>query len=216
MKSLKELLSEVRSNGIAATDGGLDRLAREALFGGWTPVASRPGGKPIEVLEPTKEEEAHQRSISARYGTGRQPLHSDCAHHQDPPGLLLLSVDEPSNVPTLLWGFESGLFNAQQLMDMREGLFTVRTGSSAFLAPALDRGRLRFDPVCMTPADPRAARAAALLQDAIKAATAFNWNEPGRVLAINNHLFLHARDDASTEPDRAIKRLVIRIDKEPA
>jgi hypothetical protein len=216
MKSLMELLSEVQRNGIAATHGGLQRLATEARFHGFAPIASRPGGKAIEVLEPTKEEDAHRRSISARYGTGRQPLHSDCAHHQVPPALLLLSVDEPSDVPTLLWGFEPALFNGQQLMDMREGLFTVRTGSSAFLAPALDRGRLRFDPVCMTPADSRAARTAALLEDVTKAATAFDWTEPGRVLAIHNHRLLHARDDASREPDRVIKRLAIRINEESA
>ncbi|MDP3953194.1 hypothetical protein [Microbacterium sp.] len=214
MKSLKALLSEVQTNGIAATDGGLERLEREARVAGWTPVASRRGGKEIEILEPTKEEDAHRRSLSARYGTGRQPLHSDCAHHRVPPGLLLLSVDEPSDVPTLLWGFESALFSGQQLADMRDGLFTVRAGSSAFLAPALDRGHLRFDPVCMTPSDPRAARTAALLADVTQSSTPFNWNVAGRVLAINNHRFLHARDDASGEPSRAIKRLAIRVKEE--
>jgi len=216
MKSLDELVAEVQRFGVASTNGGLDRLASQARIAGWNAIASRPGGKPIEALEPTKDEEAHRRSISAQYGTGRQPLHTDCAHHQAPPDLLLLSVDEPSQVPTLLWGFDSAQFTHQQLTDLREGLFTVRTGSTAFLAPAMEHGRLRYDPVCMTPADPRSMRTAALIESLAETATPFHWNEPGRVLVINNRRFLHARHDASDEPQRSIKRMALRINKEAA
>ncbi|WP_374457005.1 hypothetical protein [Nocardioides sp.] len=216
LKSLGKIVDEVRRNGFATTDGGIDRLAYWVRKEGWSTALSRPGQRPIEVLKPTKEEDSHQRSISARYGTGRQPFHSDCAHHRMPPDVLLLSVDAPSAVPTLLWGMQLAQFSWPQLCDMREGLFTVRSGSTAFLAPALDGKRLRFDPVCMTPADPRAARASLVLtQAAQEQATPFEWATAGQVLAIDNHQFLHARDDASSEPDRLMKRLAIRYANEP-
>lgn len=213
MLSLDELIAAAKRDGVAWTDGGIERLESRLHALKWALVPSRDKEPGLEVLKPSKEEEAHQRSMSARYGLGRQPLHTDGAHLLEPPDVLLLSAEKPSPVGTRYWRYRHQDVPEEQREDFHNGLFTVRSGKNVFLAPALGgMAQVRWDPVCMSPADARARRVSSWLSnpDEAKVAT-FEWSTPGLVLAIDNRHVMHGRDDSVGHEDRAMKRLAIRL-----
>lgn len=214
MLSLHALVEQARADGWVAVVGTLDSARYQASLLGWTLVASRRGGPKTEVLTPHGPEEAPKQSLSATYGLGAQPLHTDGAHHRTPPDLVLLSVEEPSAVPTMLWRLPDTGFGSEISQDLRHGLFTVRSGNEAFLAPALERGRVRYDPGCMTAGDARARRVTDFFGSMSEEATQHDWSSSGVVLAIDNRSVLHARASAESEPTRSMHRVAIRIPKE--
>ncbi|GAB7146297.1 hypothetical protein AWC22_23620 [Mycobacterium riyadhense] len=63
----------------------------------------------------------------------------------------------------------------------------------------------------MTAADGRARRAADYLNSRLAAATQFSWDVAGVVLVIANRFVLHARGDATAEPDRRLVRVGLRV-----
>lgn len=215
-----QLLLDARNKGWATTDQvSLQQLRFDANFrGGQMAVTrTRPDSPAIDVLTPTAPEDAPDQSLSAIYGVGAQPLHTDGAHHTEPPHVLFFSCSQTSSVPTMLLHMP-GPVGRTMGDDLRNGLFAVTSGKSSFLAPAWTRsGRLRYDPGCMTPADDRAVRVAAFFDSQLTdgAATAFHWDKPGVVLAVDNRDVLHARADASAEPDRALERMAIRVHQWP-
>jgi hypothetical protein len=128
-----------------------------------------------------------------------------------PPDYLLLSSADCSDVPTFLWSYKTS-GNERPTSDLQNGLFTVRSGKTAFLAPALGSNQVRYDPGCMTPSDARARRAAEYFDSRLAHAAQFAWDEPGLVLVIANRFVLHARGDATAELDRKLVRIALRVD----
>jgi hypothetical protein len=202
--------------GSGTADVPLERLIQEARLSQYRLVRDRPSGPDISLLEPRTVEEAHERSLSASYGVGAQPLHTDGAHHSDPPDYVLLSSDAVSMVPTLLWRFRPDVDARALIHDLRHGLFTVRAGRSTFLATAFEAGHIRYDPGCMEPADARAQRVAAFFATKLESAVAFSWVKPGLVLAVSNRHVLHARADASDESERTLRRVALRVSRLPS
>lgn len=217
--TLGDLVGAALKDGWASTtmlrwsEGQIERQIRML---GYSLATTRDRQFKIEILKPTKRADAHPNSLSARYGSGQQPFHTDGAHHDEPPEIVLLSAQEPSTVPTLLWRFPSQM-PQESVHDLREGLFTVRAGTRSFLAHAVEgygvRLRVRYDPGCMSPADGRARRAATFMEAESTNATRLEWDKPHTVLAINNRQVLHARGDATGEPDRRIERAALRVSK---
>lgn len=171
------------------------------------------------MLKPASPKMANAKSLSAVYGRGQQPLHTDGAHLSEPPDILILSAVAPTSVPTLLWrhmDLVSGLSELDE--DIRHGLFTVDDGASTFLAPARTgwtetTARLRYDPGCMTPADSRAQRVSAHFEGVVGSATAFEWTHDDQILVIDNRSVLHARANAVADPDREMRRLMLQINQ---
>lgn len=212
MLALRRLVERALEDGWAVEDGDLGSVDYQATFLGWDVVASRKAGPLAEVLEPTATSDAPTKSLSAKYGTGAQPLHTDGAHHLRTPDVILLSAQGSSNVPTLLWKFSLGRVPGDVLQSLRNGLFTVRSGKDAFLAPALEGTRLRFDPGCMEPSDQRARRVMAFFESAGESAERHDWTtSSSKVLAIDNRRILHARASAEGEPDRAMHRVTLKL-----
>jgi Taurine catabolism dioxygenase TauD, TfdA family len=210
MSSFRQLVYRALEDGWAVDDGDLRSVESQATSLGWEVVASRKAGPLTEVLKPTATSDARTMSLSAKYGTGGQPLHTDGAHHVRTPDVVLLSAENPSDVPTLLWKFSTGRVPKDVLQSLRNGLFTVRSGKDAFLAPALDGTRLRFDPGCMGPSDQRARLVMAFFESARESAERQDWTTSGKVLAIDNRRVLHARASAEGEPDRAMQRVTLK------
>lgn len=211
----KALINETLNEGWATREGDLTKLSFD-LHGhdGWDIVASRVGGPLVDTLTPTSADEAPKKSLSAKYGLGEQPLHTDGAHQQERPGIILLSAAQPSKIPTLLWRMRSfrdlpdGIY-----ADLHHGLFNVDSGKGSFLAPALDRHGFRFDPGCMEPADQRAKRVAGYFASVQKDAEHYEWRESGQILAINNQGVLHARADTDDDLNRAMHRVTLKQGK---
>lgn len=84
-KMLGDLLSESRRSGWASSSGTIAQVQQEAALLGWKEVPVRRGGPAISTLRPVDRTEAEPNSLSARYGKGAQPLHTDGAHLPEPP-----------------------------------------------------------------------------------------------------------------------------------
>ena len=206
---LEELLSESRTTGWAAAQGRLDQVQLDATMLGWTAVPVRRGGPAVATLRPLDRADAAPNSLSARYGKGAQPLHSDGAHLPKPPDIVVLTCETTSTTPTLLWNQVIGAPGF-----VRHGVFLISSGNDSFFTTACAHGRLRYDPGCMLPCDARAHQTVRFFEEAATTATEYQWNEPGQVLLIDNRRVLHARSSADHEPQREIQRVSFHLNRE--
>lgn len=209
---LRALVEAARKNGWSTGIASINQLRYQARWQSLEPITSRRSREDVEVLRPVEHEQAPKRSLSATYGLGAQPLHTDGAHQTEPPDIVILAARQPSPVPTMLWRHDWTTAGSIR-EDLTHRLFTVDDGRTRFLAPAYSRGRIRFDPGCMSPADSRARRVVEHFRNALDSATAFEWTDPDQVLVINNRIVLHARADAEPDTDRELQRLMFRIQK---
>ena len=194
-----------------------------------TPEGAAPGSAdtPASAWSVIGNQDRRSRCLSHTRGQRRTndplapPMESvpnhftDGARHTDPPDWVLLSSVIASAVPTFLWRFRPNVDGRELVHDLRNGLFTVRSGRSSFLAPALHDSLIRYDPGCMAPADGRAQRAASFFESKLTDAVPFFWDTPGLVLAIANRSVLHGRADASEETDRKLRRITLRVTSAP-
>jgi len=186
------------------------RVASRGL--GWLERPMRPGTGTVAELRPVSQKAAHPNSLSAKVGFGEQPLHTDGAHMQCPPDVIVLASRAPTAAATRLWSAnEAGIpWDA-----LRHGVFTVSTGQTRFFSVIFEAGRLRFDPGCMTPCDQRAREAVAFFDSAWAGAERHQWRTGTEVLVINNRRALHARESVGPlELDRVIDRVAFWIPAE--
>ena len=210
---VQELVAAARKDGWASATAKLDVLRLQAQSTDLTPMLSRQGQSQVDTLRPVDSADAPRRSLSAKYGSGPQPLHTDGAHLSSPPDIVMLAAEKPSPVPTLLWRGNFLRTDPAVREDLAHGLFIVDDGIARLLAPAYGGGRYTFDPGCMRPADSRARRALKYFEEARASATAFNWTNPDQVLVLDNRTVLHARADAAADPERELRRIMFRIEK---
>lgn len=210
---LRAALTEAAKSGWAVGSASLDGLKREGRWLNWTTQATRGHPEGADELRPLAKGEASPSSLSATFESGEQPLHTDGAHLLKPCRWLLFVSTEASDVPTLFWPYNGRDVDARVSDALREGLFTVVSGPSSFLAPARSVAVLRCDPGCMRPSDGRAVMAANFLATRRHAALEHMWEGPNDFLLLDNHRTLHARGDASAEPDRLLYRINFDLPK---
>lgn len=185
-----------------------DTLRQHARALGLIEVPNRHGAIGPDLLRPTLTRDAHPRSLSARYGLSLQPLHTDGAHHRQPPRFVVLSAPAPSATATLVWQPPATPdWNAL----LQQGLFTVSSGNTRFLSTARPGHHLRYDPGCMTAADTYARHLQERLAVASADAIEHQWSYPDTVLVIDNWRTLHARAAVAdpSEP-RVMRRIAYR------
>ncbi len=215
MADLKALAATADKEGWATGSGNVETIRKQAAGLGWVEVAPRRGDVTVSVLRPAAPSAAHPNSLSALYGLGQQPLHTDGAHMQTPPDLLVFISERSSTTPTQLWrpdvpGRRSGppYMSAAALL---HGMFLVRSGRDSFYAPALSGSRYRYDPGCMTPCDARAREVQDYFDQQLSHAAVCEWSAAGGVLVVDNRRVLHARS-AVAEGDlgRELTRIAFR------
>jgi hypothetical protein len=215
MTDLKALAATARAKGWAPGSGDVESIRKQAASLGWTEVAPRRGDAAVSVLRPVTESTAHPSSLSVVYGLGKQPLHTDGAHLQEPPAFLVFICERPTTTATLLWrpdvpGRRSGprTMSAEAL---RHGMFVVRNGRDSFYAPVLSGSSYRYDPGCMTPCDARAREVQDYFEQQSSRAAAHEWSAAGQVLVVDNRHALHARAAvAEDDLDRELTRIAFR------
>jgi hypothetical protein len=207
---LERLYGEATKRGWAAGEGSLREVQAEAISLGWTEVPTRRGGPAITKLRPTDTRDSPPNSLSAKYGKGAQPLHTDGAHLTEPPDVVVLACAKGSTTPTLLWSGKHQTIPAAP-SSARHGVFLVNGGINSFFAVAYANGRYRYDPGCMTPCDARARECVSFFEEQMAMAVEHSWDAAGRVLAIDNRAALHARASAVDEPQREIERISFYI-----
>jgi len=173
----------------------LTQLRDAARHLGWAEVPMRSDEPALTALRPQTQAQAHPRSLSATYGLGHQPLHTDGAHLPEPPDWIVLLAQAPNTTPTTLRAVPHG-DSAVPWHAMLSGIFLVRSGNQPFLAHAATGSRIRYDPGCMTPCDQRARIAAQFLADR-KDTHEHGWTQPNQMLLIDNRQILHARHEVS-------------------
>jgi hypothetical protein len=90
---------------------------------------------------------------------------------------------------------------------VRHGVFLVTNGKDSFFSTAYSDLCFRYDPGCMVPCDARARETVRYFDAAIESALEQSWDEPGKVLVIDNRKTLHARASVIDDPHREVQRV---------
>ncbi|MFF8426063.1 TauD/TfdA family dioxygenase [Streptomyces sp. NPDC016566] len=212
---LKTMIEVALRDGWAVGTSTVDEVQRQAQALKLIEAPIRKGAPPVSTLRPKDRTTAIPKSLSAIYGKGAQPLHTDGAHLADPPDLLVLLNERPSGTPTLLWrkaAFSKLPFAAPDYM--RHGVFLIRNGRDSFFSTAWENSKFRYDPGCMEPADARARQTVRYFEEtAPEWVNEHYWENPGTCLVINNQRVLHARAAATNDPERELKRISFNLRK---
>lgn len=203
LTDLAKIRSELIASGWAVSIGAPEEvLSAIRRDGSWRELPNSPGAtRQSTTLKPTTQAAAAPRSLSAVYGLSAQPLHTDGAHLEDRPDIIMLGCASTSTTNTLVHAP-----NPWEIPDfVRTGLFTVGGGKGKFLASAFDEG-FRFDPVMMRPADHLARRTVAYFEAQRHLAHPHEWSTPNLLLFIDNKRCLHARE--AVRGDSATRRVV--------
>ena len=180
------------------------------------PVPARAGAALPERLVPTHAANAAANSLSARYGFGAFPFHTDAAHHRDPPRILVMrSCGASADVA------DTRLINLHDavgplLSELRGGTWLVNAGRSRFYAPVVVRrggvSTLRFDPGCMRAVSTRANEVERHLESIITTArgTPVRWI-PAKALVVDNWRCLHGRAPVR-DGERVLERVLVRAE----
>jgi hypothetical protein len=186
---------------------GLERIA--TALG--RPVAQR-RRQTVATLRPQTASVAPRASLSAKYGLDAMPFHVDGSHLTRPYRYLLLSSPAVSPVATLLLDTLLLKIEAPLRDELLDERFFVQNGRHSFYSTILSHRRpfWRLDPGCM---HPMTNRGAALLE--VTSANSiggqlstFQWNQPGRILILDNWRMLHARGGIL---DTQLSRLLLRV-----
>lgn len=167
-----------------------------------------------EVIEPQGADDAHPRSLSARYGLDAFPFHTELSHRTRPCRYLLLGCIDPGSLTaaTMLLDWRTLGFSSQEL-DLLEGTAVlVRSGRRSFYATILAPGGafLRYDPGCLEAVDQRGCIALALIEERIAAGSpqVHHWRR-GDILIIDNWRVLHGRSSSDRGSGRRLARMLI-------
>lgn len=178
-----------------------------------TRVAGR-AGQLGEVVEPIVAAEAHPRSLSARYGLGALPFHTELSHRPRPCRYLLLGCIDPGApvAATMLLEWRRLGFAREELALLEEAPILVRNGRRSFYSTILAPGRafLRYDPGCLEPLDERGRKAIQLVEDRATRALSYahHWRRSD-VLIIDNWRVLHGRSPSDNGSGRRLARILI-------
>jgi len=180
----------------------------------------RPGvgrnGNAVETLTPMHQRQANCRSLSAKFGFGAFPLHTDGAHLPRPPRFVLLACVDAglTPVPTTLVHLRDVDLTSDTRAALETAIFVVRNGRHCFYSSILCASRqfLRFDRECMRPSEPASSIAARAFSDAILRVEPqfINWH-PGDIVVIDNWNVLHGRgiDDVHPSANRTLLRATV-------
>ncbi len=139
---------------------------------------------------------ANPASLSARFGTGELPLHSDTAHWIKPARYVALACSEEGNdpAPTYLLDTNDKFFSANELELFSRGVFHVRNGKNSFYTSvkSLFRPYFRYDPGCMYPMDKVSSEAIQVIDSKRRFASPISWRA-GSILILDNWRTLHGR-----------------------
>lgn len=187
-----------------------------ASFGDAVPV--RPNDAVLTRLVPMRHEEAGARSLSRRHGFTHFPLHTDCAHHRQPPRWVFLRMaSQASSCATILADSRDVLLGTRFRRDLQHAQWIVDPGHRRFLSSVVsiysDSAYFRYDPGCMRPALTQHEALATRLQAMLSRVQVlrYAWSK-NKTLVIDNWRMLHGREPIATNESpqaRILERVVV-------
>jgi len=197
-----------------------DRVLNNALRHGWCtfecdtsraltdvasllgiPRPSRSNEGLTDVLRVRSADQVHQRSLSAVFGVGAFPWHTDYAHLRIPPRFVLLrSLSPPGVRPTLILDSRSLASEPEARAALKREVWFVNGGRGRFFTPLLndtlvpDAEIFRFDRCVMRIADEAAQASSRIIKlaDLMSPTCRIEW-QLGVCLLLDNWRMLHAR-----------------------
>jgi hypothetical protein len=135
------------------------------------PVPSRFRGALVDRLAPLERHQGRLGSMSAHYGKGEFPFHTDTASFPMPPRYvaLRLAPGHASKTPSLVVDWQRLAFTESERKVLANDVWFVFGGRGHFYTPILNftrvanRSLIRFDQCCMRPGSSFTARAADIL-----------------------------------------------------
>ena len=126
---IERLLAALAGDGFAVTRTSLEEFDALATRLG-SSVSVRRNGPITDQLMPTPSDQAAPRSLSAIYGLGTFPFHTDAAHHRVPPRYVLMRLADgaTSTTPTQLVDAEPGAFTLPDSKTLTRETWLVRGG----------------------------------------------------------------------------------------
>jgi hypothetical protein len=167
-----------------------------------------------EVVRPQTGDDAHPRSLSARYGLNALPFHAELSHRPRPCRYLLLGCIEPGSpgAVTMLLDWRTLGFSPHELHLLEGAPILVRTGRRSFYSTILspDRAFLRYDPGCLEAVDERGRAALRLVEGRLAGGLVetHEWRR-GDILIIDNWRVLHGRGPSERGSGRRLARILI-------
>jgi hypothetical protein len=156
-----------------------------------------------EDLYPRDGADGDRSSLSAAYGLGEFPWHTDGAVSRRPPEFVILQNPTPSDIPTELTGVPPDLVEQLARVSL---LVRDRVGRHRRLS-AVDRldgrYRLRWDSRSCTASTPDGDLSNRL--NLLSTEVSINWRT-ARTLVINNWLMLHRRPPIGSDRSRHLRR----------
>jgi alpha-ketoglutarate-dependent taurine dioxygenase len=195
-----------------------DELCEEIRLIGQTFGEIAPGRhrQLVERIVPRNVHASYRASLSATYGLGPLPLHTDTAHWSTPCRYLLMACANVGLVPTCttLLNIRDAHLSELESAACSRALFLVRNGRRSFYGTIAERDRkfIRFDPGCMMSLsyDGDIALAALTLDRQRTAVRVHEWRF-GDILMIDNWQVLHGRGmNQHTDRGRVLLRVMVR------
>ncbi|ESY62402.1 hypothetical protein X742_33105 [Mesorhizobium sp. LNHC232B00] len=172
------------------------------------------GGALQEFVRPQTADQAHPRSLSARYGLNALPFHAELSHRPKPCRYLLLGCIEPGSpsAVTMLLDWRTLGFSPDELHLLEGAPILVRSGRRSFYSTILspDRAFLRYDPGCLEAVDQRGEAALRLMEHRLASGSpeVHHWRQ-GEILVIDNWRVLHGRGPTDQGSGRRLARVLI-------
>jgi len=178
-------------------------------------LAGPAGSLPVERISPRQASEARSGTMSARWGLGPFPLHTERAHWRVPPRFVIFrSVGEETDRPTTLLDSAGLRLDRRLRHRLRTTPWLVSMGGTDFSAtvlwPSGTRGRdhIRYDGCCMVPAEKELGDDFGRVLETADVVD-YSWRR-GVALVIDNWRMLHGRGtSARADYGRILERIVV-------
>lgn len=180
------------------------------------PVSLRDGTF-VKRITPKPTSEALSATLSATYGTGRFPLHTDTAFWPLPSRFLIMRVSGDQRRATTLLPFEHVFqrLSANNESDLKRSVWRVATPDHHFYCSMQFRAGnatgLRYDAHCMRPANPAAIRLSRFIPEILDDSPTIEveWSADLAII-IPNWYVLHGRGPAPLEErERYLHRIYV-------
>jgi hypothetical protein len=212
------LAPELDANGwtrVCGVDSTSDLLELAKSLGEILPTGH---GQLVAQIRPNDRDNAHLGTLTATYGRGRFPLHTDTAFWPLPVRIVVLRVAGDNRRTTGLLSFcellEDVGANGAELA--KKSIWRITRGATAFYCSMRFQAAgvcgWRYDANCMSPVNGAARDLDNVIRPRTtdKAGQQFTWSA-GEALIIANWNTLHSRGEApADEGERVLERIYVR------